>query len=432
MRSRLKISSRHGCAGKNDVQSLCGSGNKNLQPNITVSMRRIALGLFLLCLAVFPLQAARAAEKSAARDAPAPEASPTAAAVPAAAPALPASVPADAPVAEAAPTEQPVARRAPALADPHWRALIARLEADGQARERLEQLFTELDRPWSPAFMAAKLHELYGARFGASAQIRAEPEGEPPLLPDYLPPTVSGYAGARALLKEQSALLEEVRTRYGVPPALIAAVFLLETDMGHELGNRSAFYALACMAATRTLDEALEGLEHCRVPPSLRAEMEKRVREKAAWAHKELCALLRYGDGGADILRLPGSIYGALGLCQFMPANIEPYGVDSTGKGIVDLFSVPDAAHSVGNFLKAHGYDPNASVKKQLEVLRRYNQSDSYAALVLGVSLQLAGKRVPPELGMFSTGSRWGGRKSWQPKFPPLYRLPPLGNYKLK
>lgn len=336
----------------------------------------------------------------------------------------------DAEAATRAGTEQSAAQ----TRGPRWEALIARLAADGLERERMEQLFSELNLPWSPVFTALKLQELYGPRLGARARVRAEPESRP-LPPDgYLPPAASGYGGAQSLLREQAALLAQVHARYGVPPSLIAAVLLLESDMGHELGNRPAFYALACMAATRTLDDALAGLENCAVRPASAREMEKVVREKSAWAYQELRALIRYGEaGGVDIVRLPGSVYGAVGLCQFMPGNIEAYGVDSTGKGVVDLFSLPDAAHSVGKFLREHGFGKTLPIRKQLEVLRRYNQSDSYTRLALGVSLQLEGKPVPPELGVFSAGGmRGGARKAWWPKARPGYRLPALKTYVLQ
>jgi membrane-bound lytic murein transglycosylase B len=206
---------------------------------------------------------------------------------------------------------------------------------------------------------------------------------------------------------------------------------LLESNMGHELGSRLALQALASMAATATPEQALQGLESYKQPqPALRKEMEKSIRERSAWAYKELCALIRYCEtGGIDILRVPGSVYGAIGLCQFMPVNISAYGVDSDSKGLVDLFALPDAAHSIGNFLKAHGFSEKLSIKKQLEVLLRYNNSGSYAVLVLGMSYQLAGKRPPAELGMFAYG---GPRKAWWPKTRPAYRLPALGAYRIQ
>jgi membrane-bound lytic murein transglycosylase B len=317
------------------------------------------------------------------------------------------------------------------LADPHWPVLIARLAEDGMDKERMTQLFSDLALPWSPVFMAAKVQELYGSRLGADAQVKALPDRDPPRPLDYMPPAARGFEGAKAMLGERAPLLAEVHKRYGAPPSLIAAILLLESDMGHELGEGLALHALASMAVTSTPEQALQGIAGYKpLQQALRAEMEKSIRKKAAWAYNELYALIRYCEaGGIDMLHLPGSVYGAIGLCQFMPGNISVYGVDSNKKGFIDLFSLPDAAHSIGNFLKAHGFAEKQPVKKQLEVLRRYNHSDVYAALALGMSYQLAGRRAPPELSMFAAK---GARKAWWPKTPPAYRLPSLGSYNIK
>ncbi|MDR2696311.1 MAG: lytic murein transglycosylase [Deltaproteobacteria bacterium] len=317
-----------------------------------------------------------------------------------------------------------------ACLDPRWPPLIARLAEDGMDRERMTQLFSELALPWSPVFMAAKMQELYGSRLGGDAQVKALPDGDLPLPRDYMPPAGRGFEGAKAMLVERAPLLEAVYKRYGVPPTLIAAILLLESDMGHELGVGLALHALASMAATATVEHALEGIEGYRQPhPALHREMEKSVRERSVWAYAELCALIRYCEtGGIDILRVPGSVHGAIGLCQFMPGAVRAYGVDSAGTGVVDVFGLPDAAHSIGNFLKEYGFSEKLPVKKQVAVLRRYNQSDSYAALALGMSFQLAGRRPPPELDMLLGGHR----KPWWPKIPPSYRLPPLGRYRIQ
>lgn len=55
---------------------------------------------------------------------------------------------------------------------------------------------------------------------------------------------------------------------------------------------------------------------------------------------------------------LPGSIYGAVGLCQFMPSNIAVYGADGNGDGRVDLFDTSDAIASLANYLAVTAGNP--------------------------------------------------------------------------
>ena len=314
--------------------------------------------------------------------------------------------------------------------DPHWCSLIDRLAEDGLDKERMTQLFSDLNLPWSPVFMATKVQELYGTRLGAEANVKVLP-GQDVRPLDYMPPAASGFEGAKGMLTEHAPLLVAVQQRYGTPPALIAAILLLESDMGHELGEGLALHALASMAVTTTPEQALQGIEGYRQPqPALRKNLEKSIRAESARAYKELCALIRYCEtSGVDILHVPGSVYGAIGLCHFMPGNINVYGVDSDNKGIIDLFGVSDAAHSIGNLLKEQGFAAKLPIKKQVAILRRYNPSDGYAELALGMSYQLTGKRVPAELSMFAAR---GARKAWWPKMLPGYRLPSLGTYTIK
>jgi membrane-bound lytic murein transglycosylase B len=83
---------------------------------------------------------------------------------------------------------------------------------------------------------------------------------------------------------------------------------------------------------------------------------------------------------------MPGSIYGAVGICQFMPSNILRFGVDGDGDGTVNLFHASDAMHSLANYLKYHGWKPGLSREKQNRVLRHYNNSATYANTILAVA----------------------------------------------
>lgn len=55
---------------------------------------------------------------------------------------------------------------------------------------------------------------------------------------------------------------------------------------------------------------------------------------------------------------MTGGFAGALGICQFMPSNIEKLGIDMDGDGKVDLTaSTADAVASAANYLKSVGWD---------------------------------------------------------------------------
>ncbi|MEI3354534.1 MAG: lytic murein transglycosylase [Duodenibacillus massiliensis] len=59
-----------------------------------------------------------------------------------------------------------------------------------------------------------------------------------------------------------------------------------------------------------------------------------------------------------DPTTVTGGFAGALGICQFMPSNIEKLGIDMDGDGKVDLTaSTADAVASAANYLKSVGWD---------------------------------------------------------------------------
>ena len=63
-------------------------------------------------------------------------------------------------------------------------------------------------------------------------------------------------------------------------------------------------------------------------------------REKRGY--RELKFLLTYlGKNRLDPLSIKGSVEGAIGIPQFLPSNIDHYGQDGDGDGIVDLFILP-------------------------------------------------------------------------------------------
>jgi membrane-bound lytic murein transglycosylase B len=115
--------------------------------------------------------------------------------------------------------------------------------------------------------------------------------------------------------------------------------------------------------------------------------IEDLMQKRSEWAYKEVRALVAYvRKHHLDMTAIPGSYYGAIGYCQFMPTNIEPYGVDSDGKGMIDLFAMSDAIASVANYLAKHGWKPGMSREAQHKVLRTYNHVDIYPNTILALA----------------------------------------------
>lgn len=283
-----------------------------------------------------------------------------------------------------------------------WHALIARLEVDGFERRETEALFARLNKSPDPLFMAEKIVELALLHRIRAAALNAPPEQAAFFAPpDYrrMAGGVSAAAG-RAFMDRHARLFAGAYKRFGVPAPFIVAVLMVETGLGAELGRHPALHALASMAAIESLDLVLA---HVQGISGKEPVLQKAVAEKNAWAYSELKEFLRYGGNlGPDLATIPGSVYGAVGLSQFMPSNILVYGIDADGDGRVNLFALPDAVYSIANFLAAHGWKQARTPAAQLQVLRRYNHSDIYAATVYGVAMQL----ISPTI---FAGTRAGG-----------------------
>jgi membrane-bound lytic murein transglycosylase B len=123
-----------------------------------------------------------------------------------------------------------------------------------------------------------------------------------------------------------------------------------------------------------------------------RKKFEKKADQKSSWAYRELKAFLTYTDKeGMDPTTIKGSYAGAMGIAQFMPSNIAPYGKDGNADGQVDLFVHADAISSVASYLKHYGWKPGLSREQAFKVVYHYNHSKYYVNAILDIADQLKG-----------------------------------------
>ncbi len=198
---------------------------------------------------------------------------------------------------------------------------------------------------------------------------------------------------ARVYLRKNKKLLDKIQSEYGVPGEIKVAILLIETDLGRHLGSGLAFNILASMAAATDLKTVKPLLPPDFVTPQNAANIEKKLRKKSQWAYGELKALLAYcKQNHSDPLKIRGSIFGAIGLCQFMPSSALKYGVDFNHDGRVDLFQKADALASMANYLRSHGWKNNLDRSGKIKVLLSYNYSRPYADTVLKVAQKLTAR----------------------------------------
>ncbi|MFH1758159.1 MAG: lytic murein transglycosylase [Pseudomonadota bacterium] len=264
----------------------------------------------------------------------------------------------------------------PAAAD--WSPLIERLIADGFEEQAVRNLFSRPEVKFEPRAMASKLESLLKRR-------TVKPTG---VLKSFL--RIQVIADARFYMQENQAILENIHSRYCVPQEIVVAILLVETLLGKNVGENGAFNRLASMALCGDLEAIRPYLPRKLLSPKNEDLARSRCRQKANWAYAELKALIDYaGKSDIDPVNIPGSIYGAIGLCQFMPSNIFSFGVDADRDGRIDLFSTTDALHSIANYLRSHGWKCRMNRKSQHRVILAYNHSPVYVNTVLAVAEKL-------------------------------------------
>ncbi len=319
--------------------------------------------------------------------------------------------------------EQPEAKEIP----PVWRSLTQKLIADGFDERYIANTYYALGECYSAAPMGNKILELYRIKLrrGKAAEdpdeVKMNLAGAlPGISPGVL--TMANMDSARKFMAEHKAELQTMQEAYGVEPEIAAAIILVETGFGTFLGNAPALQTLSSMAACRDPEEMRPYLKEYTFNAATVAWLSEIMPRRADWAYTELKALLAYGEKHKlDLMNIPGSAYGAVGLCQFMPSNIEAYGVDATAKGWADLFTVPDALRSLANYLKEHGWSSKLSAEKKHEIIMRYNKSRRYANTIITVADYL---KTPPGTPLPAKAFRAATYKYKAPKTPVKPRPP--------
>ncbi len=206
---------------------------------------------------------------------------------------------------------------------------------------------------------------------------------------DYLAivaPEVKVQAG-RAAFARHERTLRAIESRYGVPAEIVCAIWGVESNYGERRGD------IPTISAVSTL--AFDG-------------------RRGAFFEKQLIAalqILQAGDVSAG--RMVGSWAGAMGHTQFIPTSYLQSAVDFTGDGRRDIWSddPADALASAAAYLRGAGWSagqswaveqpggnltpdaggPSFRTGPNFRVIKRYNNSDSYALGVGHLADRIAG-----------------------------------------
>ncbi|WP_108263330.1 lytic murein transglycosylase [Mangrovicoccus ximenensis] len=213
-------------------------------------------------------------------------------------------------------------------------------------------------------------------------------------LEDYLAIAASDerVSKGRAAYSRHRSTLEALQSRYGVDAQIICAIWGLESFYGERRGN------VPVISATSTL--AYEG-------------------RRGQFFESQLIAALKIiQSGDIDPEHMTGSWAGAMGHTQFIPTSYLAFAVDYTGDGRRDIWSEDptDSLASTAAYLAKNGWvrgtrwgeeylggtpsgsliqpqpgGPRFAVTRNFSVIKRYNNSDSYAIGVGHLSDRIVG-----------------------------------------
>jgi lytic murein transglycosylase len=143
---------------------------------------------------------------------------------------------------------------------------------------------------------------------------------------------IGRYQNGLRQMKNNAQLFARIEQRFGVPPAVVAGLWGLESDYG---AYKGANFSIIRAVATLAYD--------CR---------------RSAFFRKQLMDAVRIVERGdlrpSDMI---GNWAGELGPTQFTPSDYFKHGVDFDGDGRVDMTrSVPDALASAANLMASFGW----------------------------------------------------------------------------
>jgi len=171
------------------------------------------------------------------------------------------------------------------------------------------------------------------------------------------------------LMQTHAATLRKVEQQFGVPPAVVVAIWGLETDFGVSVGKKEVIRSVATLAFD------------CRRTDMFQAQLMDALR------------IVERGDlRPAEML---GDWAGDFGQTQFLPSSYYKFAIDFDGDGRRDLVrSVPDVLASTANYLKGYGWQPGKRWNEgdpNFEAIRGWNKAMVYAKTVATFAERLEG-----------------------------------------
>lgn len=163
-----------------------------------------------------------------------------------------------------------------------------------------------------------------------------------------------------SLMRQYAGPLARIEKQYGVPGAVVVALWGLETDFGSYTGQFPTIRAVASLAFD------------CRRTDMFQAELIDAMR------------IVDRGDLRPEQMR--GAWAGEIGQTQFMPSSYMKFAVDFDGDGRRDLLRSPvDVLASTANYLAGYGWQRGEGWDEgqpNFQVIKQWNKAQVYAKTI--------------------------------------------------
>lgn len=155
---------------------------------------------------------------------------------------------------------------------------------------------------------------------------------------DYLDSRVNPYtiAKGREMAAQHARTLAAIERHFGVDASVLLAIWSMESNYG----------------------EILTKTDRLHYVPQALATLAYADRKRAKFARQQLVAALKILQSGDISTReMTGSWAGAMGHTQFIPTSYLAFAIDADGNGHRDIWnSIPDALATAANLLKKNGW----------------------------------------------------------------------------
>ena len=182
---------------------------------------------------------------------------------------------------------------------------------------------------------------------------------------------------------------DTVEATLKVPREVVAAILVVESQIGKHTGTEMIVYRLSRLASANAPENLRHNykLQKAKDRSVTFEQVKKRGRYLEQTFLPEVPALISIAKrNGINPLDMRGSSAGAFGMPQFLPSAFIRYGMDGNKDGLISLHNEEDAMWSTANYLANFGFRRDIPLQEKRSIIWRYNRSKSYIDTIISLS----------------------------------------------